>query len=136
MPVIVRNILAVIAGIILGAIVNMGLIEMSGLIIPPPDGSDLSNLEGIRAAAPHMQPKHYIFPFLAHAMGSFVGGLVAAIIATSHKMSFALAIGAFTMLGGIAAAFMIPAPTWFIVLDLVVAYIPMAWIAGKLATRN
>jgi len=136
MPVIVRNILAVIAGIILGGIVNMGLIEMSGLIIPPPDGSDLSNLEGIRAAAPFMQPKHYIFPFLAHAMGSFVGALVAAIIAASHKMSFALAIGAFTMLGGIAAAFMIPAPTWFIALDLIVAYIPMAWIAGKIATRN
>ena len=27
---------------------------------------------------------------------------------------------------------MIPAPAWFIALDLIVAYIPMAWIGGRL----
>lgn len=30
---------------------------------------------------------------------------------------------------------MIPAPTWFIALDLVVAYIPMAWLGLTLANR-
>ena len=41
-------------------------------------------------------------------------------------------VGAFYLLGGIAASSMIPAPLWFIALDLVVAYIPMAWLALKL----
>jgi hypothetical protein len=132
----IKNILAVLAGIVVGAMVNMGLIMISGSIIPPPEGSDLSTPEGVKAAMPFMQPKHFIFPFLAHALGSFVGALVAALIAATHKMSFAIAVGAFTMLGGIAAAFMIPAPTWFIALDLIAAYIPTAWIAGKIATRN
>ena len=32
---IVRNILAVVAGVLLGSVVNMGLIQISGAIIPP-----------------------------------------------------------------------------------------------------
>jgi len=30
---------------------------------------------------------------------------------------------------------MIPAPDWFIVLDLLAAYLPMAWIAGRIGAR-
>jgi predicted ABC-type sugar transport system permease subunit len=69
-------------------------------------------------------------------LGSFTGALVAALIAASHKMKFALGLGAFTMLGGIAAAFLIPAPTWFIASDLILAYIPTAYFAGMIADRK
>ena len=131
---ILRNILAVIAGILIGILVNGGIIQISSSIISPPEGADLTSLEGIKAAAPLMTAKHFIMPFLAHALGSFVGALAAALIAVSHKMYFALGIGIFTLIGGIAAASMIPAPIWFIVLDLTLAYIPTAFIAGKLAT--
>ena len=130
----VRNILAVIVGIVAGFIVNMGIITISGSIIPPPEGADMTTIEGMKAAMPMFTAKHYLMPFLAHALGSFVGALVAALIAASHKMWFALGIGAFTMLGGIAAAFMLPAPLWFEAVDLVFAYIPTAFIAGKLAS--
>ena len=30
---------------------------------------------------------------------------------------------------------MIPAPTWFIVLDLLAAYLPMAWLGIQIGTR-
>jgi hypothetical protein len=30
---------------------------------------------------------------------------------------------------------MIPAPAWFIALDLIVAYLPMAWLAVRVGTR-
>jgi hypothetical protein len=30
---------------------------------------------------------------------------------------------------------MIPAPAWFIALDLVVAYLPMAWLATRVGNR-
>lgn len=83
-----------------------------------------------------LELKHFIAPFLAHALGSFVGALVAALIAVSHKMGIALGIGAFTMLGGIIAVLMIPAPLWFVAVDIIFAYIPTAWIAGKLATSG
>jgi len=82
------------------------------------------------------EPKHFIFPFLAHALGTFVGAFVAAMIAANHKMKFAMSIGGFFLLGGISSVFMLPSPTRFTVLDLAVAYIPMAYLAGKLAMKN
>lgn len=75
-------------------------------------------------------------PFLAHALGTFVGALVAALIAANRKMLFAIVIGLFNLTGGIVAVTMIPAPMWFNVTDLVLAYIPMAVAGGKLGSRN
>lgn len=34
------------------------------------------------------------------------------------------------------AAFMIPAPVWFILVDLILAYLPMAYFGGKLAAKK
>jgi hypothetical protein len=31
---------------------------------------------------------------------------------------------------------MIPAPTWFVALDLLVAYFPMAWLGIQVSTRK
>ena len=132
MKTIGRNILAVLIGIITGSTVNMGMIMISGSIIPPPDGADVSTMEGLKESMHLFQAKHFIFPFLAHALGTFVGAVLAALIAVNHKMKFALGIGAFFLIGGIANVFMLPSPVWFTVLDIMVAYIPMAWLGGKL----
>lgn len=133
-----RNILAVIAGIVVGGIVNMGIITVSGSIIPPPEGVDMTTAEGIKAAvdANLLESKHYIMPFLAHAIGTLVGAIVAVLIGASHKFRLAMIIGVFFLIGGIMAAYMIPAPTWFVVMDLVLAYIPMAWLSHKLVTKK
>lgn len=133
---IIRNIVAVIAGLIVGSFVNMSLIMVSGSMIPPPAGADMTTMEGLQAAMPLMEPKHFVMPFLAHALGTFVGALVAAMIAVSHKMMIALGIAVFFMLGGLLNAFLLPAPVWFIALDLIVAYLPMGYLAGMLASRR
>lgn len=130
---IVRNILAVIAGIIVGSAVNMGLIMISGSIIPPPEGVDPSNMESLKSSMHLFEAKHFIFPFLAHALGTLAGAFLAALIAASHKMKFALAIGVFFLIGGIVNVFMLPSPVWFTILDLAVAYFPMAWLGGIMA---
>lgn len=138
MNAILRNILAVIAGIVVGGIVNMGIITVSGSIIPPPEGVDMTTAEGIKAAvdANLLESKHYIMPFLAHAIGTLVGGIIAVLIGASHKFRLAMVIGVFFLIGGIMAANMIPAPTWFVVMDLVLAYIPMALLGHKLVTKK
>jgi hypothetical protein len=109
MPNVLRNVLAILAGLVIGSGVNMALIALS----------------------PSLVPHHFTMPFLAHALGTFVGALVACLIAASHKARMAYVIGFVFLCGGIAAAFMIPAPAWFIALDLVVAYLPMAWLAAR-----
>jgi len=133
---ILRNILAVIAGAIVGGVVNMGIIMISGSIIPPPEGADVTTTEGLKEAMHLFQPRHFIMPFLAHALGTFAGALLAATIAASHKITFAMVIGVLFLAGGISMVFMVPSPTWFTVVDLVGAYIPFAYIAGKLVTRK
>jgi len=133
---IVRNILAVISGCVAGGVVNMGIIMISGHIIPPPPGADLTTMEGLKASMHLMQPKHFIFPFLAHATGTLVGAWLAAFIAANHKMAFALGIGVFFLIGGIVNILMLPSPAWFTVVDLVGAYIPMGYLAGRLVIRR
>jgi len=133
---VLRNILAVIAGAIVGSVVNMGIIMISGSIIPPPEGADVTTTEGLKEAMHLFEPRHFIMPFLAHALGTFTGALLAGTIAASHKMTLAIVIGVFFLAGGITNVFMLPSPTWFIVVDLVGAYLPLAYIAGKLVTKK
>ena len=133
---ILRNVLAVIAGVAVGSIVNMGLITISGKVIPPPAGVDVTNFEGLKSSMHLFEPKHFIFPFLAHALGTLVGAYVASILAASHAMKLALGIGVFFLIGGTINVFMLTSPTWFAVLDLVCAYIPMAWLGARLAERS
>ncbi len=129
----VRNILAVLAGIVIGMVVNMGIIMLSGYIIPPPEGVDNTTMEGLQAGMHLFEAKHYIMPFLAHALGTFAGAFTAAKLATSNKLKLAVGIAVFFLLGGLVNVFMLPSPMWFGVLDLTLAYIPMGIIAHKLA---
>jgi hypothetical protein len=130
----IRNILAVIVGLVAGSAVNMGIIMISGSVIPPPEGVDNTTAEGLKAGMHLFQPKHFLFPFLAHALGTFAGAFLVALIAVNHKMLFAMAIGVFFLAGGIFMVITLPSPVWFAIVDLVGAYLPMAYLAGKLTT--
>lgn len=131
----IRNIVAVIIGLALGASVNMSLIVFGPHLIPPPAGVDVSDAQSIGASIHLFEPKHFVFPFLAHALGTLAGALIAFLVAASYRTIFAYVIGVFFLAGGISVTFMIPAPTWFTVLDLVVAYLPMAWLGTLLGRR-
>ncbi len=133
---IIKNILAVVVGIIIGSVVNMAIIMISGSIIPPPNGADVTTMEGLKASLHLFEPKHFIMPFLAHALGTFVGAFVAALIAANNKIKFAMVIGFVFLIGGISNVIMLPSPTWFTILDLGLAYIPMGYIAGKLVVKK
>ena len=128
----IRNILAVIAGLVVGSVVNMMLIKLGHMVVALPPGADVSTMEGVKAAMPMFGPEQFIFPFLAHAGGTLVGALIATMIASSHKFVIAMITGAFFLIGGIAAVIMLPAPLWYDVIDLLFAYIPMAWIGATL----
>jgi hypothetical protein len=135
MKTILRNTFAVIIGLVVGGAVNMALIVVSPHAIAPPAGVDVTDSQSLSASMHLFEPKHFVFPFLAHALGTLAGALVAFLIAASYRAVFAYIIGAVFLAGGIAATFMIPAPVWFIILDLAAAYIPMAWIGTQLGRR-
>ena len=131
---IFRNILAIIAGWIGGSVINMGLIQ-TGHKVFPIEGVDINDMETLAAVMPTLGNEYFIFPFLAHALGTLVGAIIAGRIAANHKMKFSMAIGALFLVGGIMVNFMLPGPTWFAVTDIVLAYIPMAWLGGTIAKK-
>ena len=126
------NALALFGGLILGSVVNMGLIMVGGIVIPPPTGVDVSSMEALAEAMHLFQPQHFLFPFLAHALGTLVGALFAAKIAISNKVVFSILVSLFFLAGGIANVIILPSPLWFSALDLVGAYLPMGLLAYRL----
>ncbi len=131
---IFKNISAVVLGWLVGSSLNMGLIQ-TGLYIFPISGIDPNDMDAFAEVMPTLGFEYFIFPFLAHALGTFVGAIMASMIAESKKMKFALYIGGLFLLGGIAVNYMLAGPTWFAVADIVLAYIPMAWLGGKIGVK-
>ncbi|NNK17920.1 MAG: hypothetical protein HKP49_02105 [Maribacter sp.] len=134
MNTLIKNILAVVLGWIGGSVINMGLIKI-GHIFLPITGIDPNDFDALARVMPNLEFKYFIFPFLAHALGTFSGAIIAGLLAVSHKMKFSMGIGGLFLLGGIMVNYMIPGPTWFAVTDIVFAYLPMAWLGGKLAGK-
>lgn len=124
-----RNILAFLLGAVVCLLGNSLLLGVMMQLIPPPDGFDANQLETFRL----LEAKHLIAPWVAHAVPSMLGALCASLAAGSRRRTLGMMVGALHLLGGIAAAFMVPAPWWFVVLDLALAYLPMAWLGVWLA---
>lgn len=131
----VRNILGFIIGYIVGSVVNLALI-MVNMTALMPAGTDFTTPEGVNAAMGNLQPLNFAVVFLAHALGALVGAFVAAKIAVSHRLPIAMILGFIFLLGGIYAVYAIAAPLWFEAADLLLAYIPMAYLGAKLAGRS
>ena len=136
---IVKNILAVLAGVIIGSIINMGILVLGKFIAPPPGGCDMFSMAQeefmtcLKTAIPSFATSDYITPFLAHAVGTLVGAFTAAKIAANRNLIFALVIGAWFLYGGVSAIQQFGGAMWYKVLDLVAAYIPTAYLGWMLA---
>ncbi len=129
------NFLAVIVGIVIGSIVNMLLLKINGSLIALPAGVNVSDPESLKQGLNLFQPIHFLAPFLSHAGGTLVGAIITGLIAVSRKMILSLLIGLFFLMGGIASVFMLPSPLWFTIIDLVLAYLPMAMLGYFIASK-
>ncbi len=125
---ILKNIAIVILGIIVGMIVNIGLIILGGTIFPPSE-----NFEPMNAI--NWDFKYFIFPFLAHSIGTLSGALIVSKLSNKSSIILPLIVGLYFLLGGIYMITILPAPMWFVLLDVILGYIPMALLGWKLANE-
>lgn len=130
-----RNVLAFVAAYFVGGAVNMAFVSAGPHIIAPPLGVDITTMEGLKATMHLFEPKHFLFPWLGHAIGTLVGAFVAAKLGASHKVKLGMGMGVLFLCGGTIMVVSLPSPMWFNALDLVGAYLPMAYIGARLATR-
>jgi hypothetical protein len=130
------NILSVLVGVLIGAIVNMAILMMSSAVIAPPKGVAMTSDAGINAAMPLLEPKHFLMPFLAHAIGTFVAVYLATRFSKTKAIRIPIIIASIYLIGGIMEVMNLNAPLWFNVVDLALAYFPMAFIAFKWGKRD
>ena len=73
-----RNIGALIIGIVIGSIINIGFIILGGNIFPLPESFDSMN-------ALNWDIKYFLFPFSAHAIGTFSGSFMGSKICKNYS---------------------------------------------------
>jgi len=122
---LLKNIGILILSIIIGMIVNMGLIIIGGVVFPLSESFEPMN-------AINWDFKYFIFPFLAHSIGTLSGAFVASKLSRNYHIIIPGIVGLYFLSGGIYMVTILPAPVWFICLDLIICYIPMCLLGWSL----
>jgi len=130
-----RNIIAIFVGLIVGMSANMAIIQFNMLVLfPIPEGVDFNDPAQLNAFMSTLPTGAFLMAMLAHLTQAFVGGWSAARLGASHPIHLAGVIGVVSLAGGISAMTMIDGPAWMIVeLPL---YLVLAWCAGKIEVNR
>ena len=133
-----RSILAVLAGLVLGMFVITAVESLIPLAYPMPRAVDPKDTEALRTMMAGMPVGVFVILMLGWMLGALTGGLLAARLASTwfHRapLVHALAVGAVQTAGALANFTLLPHPTWVLVAGLVV-FIPMALVGGRLGQR-
>ncbi len=131
----IRNILAVIAGLAVGMAVNMALVMLNySVLFPMPDGIDMFDPEQMKAYIATLPTSAFLVVLAAHLGQSFCGGWVAARLGASQPMLLAMAVAVLSLGGGIMNMMTIDGPAWmFIELPL---YLAVGWLAGRMEVNR
>ncbi len=131
-----KKLLFLLIALILGATFNSIILNVGMKIIPPPQGFDMNNPLELAKAMKVMEVRHFVFPFLAHALGTLLGVVFFTYFSKSNKLFFPMLIAGMFFAGGLYMVLILPSPIWFNVLDLVLAYFPMSVFGFKLAKQK
>lgn len=132
MPTILRNILVLLMGIAIGYYVNTGILMLSPILTPPPEGMDVTNAASVKEHLHLIGPKYYIIPFIADAVGTLLGACFVASFTLGSKLKWAIAVGVFFMILGITNLVTMRSPMWFTIINMSLAFLPMAFLGYQL----
>lgn len=123
-----RTVIAIPAGLLSGGVVISFLQLAAMAVFPLPEGTPADRA----ALAPGDIPALNMVPVLvAWAAGAFVGGGIAARIATQAKRRLALIVGAFFLAAGVFNMVAIPSPPWFWVIGILL-FLPSAHLGANI----
>lgn len=129
----IRNIAAVLAGVVTAFVLILVVEKLGHLIYPPPADLDFSDPEAIRPYMATLPFVALLFPMIAWVVGAFAGSLLASKIGTANPLLFAGIVGGLVLAATIANLIMIPHPVWFSIVSLI-AIAASAWFAAKVAS--
>jgi len=135
MRLLLRSILAIIAGFVAATIIMMAVESVNGRVFYPELArlaEGMTDREAIRSLLATAPTGALLVVICGWAMGSFVGGWIAAWIGTRSPIAHSLVLGACLTLAGIANNLMIPPPLWFWIAGIVV-FFPAVYAGGRSA---
>ena len=129
-----RNVIAVILGIIAGMALNMGILEINYLAYPIPEGLDIHNSAQLQNYLDALPALAFLVAMVAHLAQSFGGGWIAARLGSSRPMLLAMIVGAVSLAGGVMMMARVKGPAWMAIeLPL---YLVVAWLAGNIEQKR
>jgi len=129
-----RGILGIIAGVIVGAFV-VAVIEIPGTLMHPlPPGIDTTDMEALRSHAAKAPFPALIGVAIAWTAGPLIGCLLAAAIARRAFWFHALVVGMFFLLMDVVMIRNLPHPVWLAIIG-VIGPIAGALIGASIAAR-
>lgn len=112
----VRNVLAVLAGMVTGSMANMALITLNtSVLFPLPHGLSPDDPEAFSAYMTALPMTAFAMVLLAHSAQAAVGGAVAARLAATRPVLLAMVVGVLTAFGSGVMLTLVDGPAWMAV---------------------
>ena len=129
-----RTIVAILLGIVLGTLA-IALVEQIGhQVYPPPEGLDLNDPTAVAELIASAPVGALLFVLAAWVIGATVGGWLSVRLGGAVPRS-PFVVGLVLLAFGLANMLMIPHPTWFFILGVIV-FLPAALLGGRLGHRR
>jgi hypothetical protein len=129
-----RRILAVPAGLIVG-IICITIIEKIGhQLYPPPAGAASGDMVAMKDYVAHAPFMALFFVIIGYALAAFVSGFTASKVASNGKHTSAIVCGVIFLFITIYMMFSLPTPVWFWILGIFV--LGLVLVGSKLALKK
>ena len=128
----IRDILALITGFIIGNIAMMGLHYVGMIFYPLPEGTNMDDITVIAEYVKIAPLGALLMVMFAHLGGTFLAGLSTALV--SKNINTAYIVGGLFTLAGIYNLYVLPSPWWFNI--EVILYLPAAIYGFRLIVKR
>jgi uncharacterized protein YacL len=131
----VRSIVAVIAGVLVGGIV-VGIVELPGMFFHPlPPEIKLSDAEALKNHAAKAPFAAQLCVALAWTLGPFVGSWLTAHVARKHFLAHGLIVGIIFLAADVFNLQSFPHPLWLSIVG-VLAPLISSWLGATIGART
>jgi MFS family permease len=117
-----KQVLAVLAGLVVGVLVIFLAQAIEMAIFPPPANFDPNDPEQVKQLMQNASTLSLVLVLVGYFLGAFIGGLVATNIIKGTTWMPALLVGTVLTVLGLINLLAIPHPLWFTIFGLVIYF--------------